>query len=61
MTDLGQVYQVTSYGLVSDVKTVLNQVQYAYDGWGNETREWQAQTGSVDTTTALHTQRTIRV
>jgi RHS repeat-associated protein len=47
--DTGHVYQVTSKGVVSGSETVLNQVEYAYDGWGDETREWQALTGSVDT------------
>jgi hypothetical protein len=27
-------------------------LKYAYDGWGDETREWQALTGSVDTESA---------
>ena len=44
--DIGRVYQVTSYGEGTSV--VLNQVQYVYDGWGNEAKEWQAQTGAVD-------------
>ena len=58
-TDLGQVCQVTSCGLVDDAETVLNQVQYAYNGWGNETCEWEALTGAVDTT--RHAQRTIYI
>ena len=51
-TDLGQLCQVTSCGLVDGSETVLNQVEYAYDGWGNETCEWQALTGAVDTSAA---------
>ena len=47
--DMGRVYQVTSQGVVDGLETVLNQVEYAYDGWGNEICEWQALTGSVDT------------
>jgi YD repeat-containing protein len=46
---MGRVYQVTSYGADLGGETVLNQVQYAYDGWGNETCEWQALTGQVAT------------
>ena len=45
-TDLGQVYQVTS---VSATAHVVNQVEDAYDGWGNLTQEWQAVSGSVNT------------
>jgi RHS repeat-associated protein len=45
--DLGRVQTVTSYQ--PSETTVVNQVEYAYDGWGNEICEWQAQTGAVDT------------
>ena len=45
------VETVTSLRLVDDVETVLNQVQDAYDGWGNLIEEWQAHDGAVDTQT----------
>jgi RHS repeat-associated protein len=47
--DMGRVRTVSSEGLVNGVETILNQVEYAYDGWGNESQEWQSQTGPVDT------------
>ena len=45
--DLGRVETVTSYGDL-DGTTVVNQVEYAYDGWGNLIQEWQAHDGAVD-------------
>ncbi len=50
---MGRVETVTSYN-TDDASgwlpaNVLNQDQYAYNGWGNETCEWQALTGAVDT------------
>ena len=47
--DIGRVHKITSEGVVDETEAVLNQIQYAYDGWGNEIQEWQALTGSVDT------------
>ena len=48
--DLGRVYTVTSYNSVTDRYStdVVNQVEYAYDGWGNEIQEWQSHSGAVD-------------
>ncbi len=48
--DLGRVYTVTSYDSVTDRYStdVVNQVEYAYDGWGNEIQEWQSHSGAVD-------------
>ena len=48
--DLGDTTAVTSLGMVSSVETVLNQVVYAYDGWGNVCQTWQADNGSAVTT-----------
>ncbi len=51
--DVGNVLTVTSYNTAVALDwvpaNIVNQIQYAYDGWGNETREWQALTGAVDT------------
>ena len=44
--DVGRVHTVTSYADTAGT-TVVNQVQDAYDGWGNLIQEWQAQTGAV--------------
>ena len=49
--DLGRVKTVTSYSGTGGSGTVLNQVQDAYDGWGNLSQEWQADSGPVDTNT----------
>ncbi len=46
--DMGRVQSVTSYADTAET-TVVNQVQDAYDGWGNLVREWQANDGPVDT------------
>jgi len=48
--DLGRQEVVTSYSDTSGT-TVVNQVQYAYDGWGNLIEEWQAHDGAVNTST----------
>jgi len=51
----GQIRAVTSFGLptgVPAVPVVLNQVQRAYNGFGQLTSEWQAHTGLVNTGTA---------
>jgi RHS repeat-associated protein len=47
--DVGRVVAVSSEGLVGSTETILNQVQYQYDGWGNLVQEWQSQNGPVDT------------
>ena len=44
---LGRVQAVTSYGDL-DGTTVVNQVEYAYDGWGDLIQECQAHDGEVD-------------
>ena len=43
-TDLGQVQTVTS---LDSNGNIVNQVEDAYDGWGNLTQEWQAVSGAV--------------
>jgi YD repeat-containing protein len=52
--DMGRVYTVSSEGLVlvgtEETETVLNQVQYQYDGWGDLAQEWQSPNGAVQTT-----------
>ena len=48
--DMGRVRTVTSYaGASGPGSTIVNQVEDAYDGWGNLTKEWQAPGGAVDT------------
>ena len=42
-TDLGQVYQVTTFS----GSTIKNQVQDSYDGWGDLVQEYQADFGAV--------------
>jgi YD repeat-containing protein len=49
--DVGRVSTVSSEGLVGSVESVLNQVEYAYDGWGNMIQEWQSPNGAVTTST----------
>ncbi len=44
--DVGRVHSITSYADTGGT-TVVNQVQEAYDGWGNLVQEWQNQTGAV--------------
>ena len=48
--DRGQTLTVTSYD--DDVDRtdgdVVNQIVYAYDGWGNVATSWQAHDGKVD-------------
>src|SRR5262249_50261725 len=46
----GSPYLVTSYDAASG-GNVVNQVQRAYDGLGNLVQEWQATTGTVNTST----------
>ncbi len=49
--DIGRVETVTSYTIATsnwDAANTVNQIQYAYDGWGNEIQEWRALTGAVD-------------
>ena len=48
--NVGRVESVTSYADTSQT-TPVNQVQYAYDGWGNLAQEWQAHDGLVATGT----------
>ena len=55
--DMGRVETVTSYQDAA-ATNVANEVEYACDGWGNETQEWQALTGSVDTNTTPSVQYT---
>ena len=45
---MGRVEMVTSDD-TSEPPNIVNQIEYAYDGWGNEIQEWQALAGSVDT------------
>ncbi len=40
---MGRVDQVTS-----ERETILNRVDYAYDGWGNEICEWQEDSGAAE-------------
>ncbi len=48
--DIGRVHAVTSYDDADPGEgSVVNEVQYAYDGWGNLIEEWQAHDGAVDT------------
>ena len=51
--DMGRVQTVTSYNtdVVSDwvPGNVVNEVEDAYDGWGNLAQEWQSNSGPVDT------------
>ncbi|TWT37190.1 tRNA(Glu)-specific nuclease WapA precursor [Posidoniimonas corsicana] len=48
--DLGRQQSITSYGDTSGTQ-VVNQIEYAYDGWGNLIEEWQANDGAVNTST----------
>ncbi|MGO9108944.1 MAG: Calx-beta domain-containing protein [Thermoguttaceae bacterium] len=56
--DMDRVYQVTSWGNLSGSESILNQVQYACDGWGNLIQEWQSNSGSVNTSTTPSVQYT---
>ena len=48
--DIGRVHAVSSYDDADPGEgSVVNEVQYAYDGWGNLIEEWQAHDGAVDT------------
>ena len=47
---LGQVATITSYASADGSGTPVNQVEDAYDGWGNLTQEWQAVSGPVQKT-----------
>ena len=53
--DLGRQQSITSYADTSGTE-VVNQVAFAYDGWGNLVDEWQANDGSVNTLTTPSTQ-----
>jgi len=48
--DRGQTLTVTSYDDDADRTDgdVVNQIVYAYDGWGNVATSWQAHDGKVD-------------
>ena len=48
--DRGQTLTVTSYDDDADRTDgdVVNQIVYAYDGWGNVATSWQAHNGKVD-------------
>ncbi len=48
--DIGRVEKITSYSDTSGT-TVVNQVQYVYDSWGNLYREYQEHDGAVDQNT----------
>ena len=45
--DIGRAADVTSYSDTSGT-TAVNQVKYAYNGWGNVVREYQEHDGAVD-------------
>ena len=50
---MGRVQIVTSYaGASGPGSTIVNQVEDAYDGWGNLTKEWQAPSGAVNPSAA---------
>lgn len=49
--EIGRRQFVTSYSDVSGT-TVVNEIGYAYDGWGNLIQEWQAHGGSVNLLTS---------
>jgi hypothetical protein len=49
LDDLGRVQFVTSYPYANGSGTPVNQVEDAYDGWGNLTQEWQSVSGPVNT------------
>ena len=55
--DMGRVRSVSSLGTGSPAAT-RNEVEYIYDGWGNEIKEYQAHTGCVDEGTAPSVQYT---
>ena len=47
--DLSRVRTVTSYSGDDGSGTIVNEVEDAYDGWGNLVEEWQSHSGAVDT------------
>ena len=48
--DIGRVHAVSSYDDPDPGEgSVVNEVQYAYNGWGNLIQEWQSHDGAVDT------------
>jgi RHS repeat-associated protein len=49
--DVGRVGAVTGYAGTTDASTVVNQVAYTYDGWGNAIKTEQAHGGAVGTGT----------
>ncbi|HYW78279.1 MAG TPA: hypothetical protein VE890_01840, partial [Thermoguttaceae bacterium] len=55
---LGRVQAVSSYSFEDSTWTIVNQVEYAYDGWGNLAQEWQEHDGAVDTQSTLSVQYT---
>ena len=52
---MGRVHTVTSYSDTAGT-SVVNQVQYAYDSWGNLAQEWQAHDGEVNTNSTMSVQ-----
>jgi uncharacterized delta-60 repeat protein/RHS repeat-associated protein len=48
----GRPYQMTSYGNTNGTGTPINQTQYAYNGYGQLTTEYQEHAGAVNTTTS---------
>lgn len=48
----GRPYQMTSFGNTNGSGTPLNQVQYAYNGYGQVTTEYQEHSGAVSTSTS---------
>ena len=56
--DMGRVEFTTSYPNDDGTGTPVNQVEDAYDGWGNLIQEWQSHDGAVDTETTPSVQYT---
>ena len=51
--DLGRIETMSDEGLAGSTETVLNQVKYLYDGWGNVIQEWQSPNGPVSGSTPV--------
>ncbi len=46
--DLGQGFLITSWSNPDGSGDMLDQIEYAFDGWGDVTRAWQSHAGAVD-------------
>jgi len=56
---IGRVQAVTAYDDTDgEANDIVNEVEYAYDGWGNLAQEWQEHDGAVDTQSTLSVQYT---